>query len=179
MARSLHAAGLDVLAICGRPSPLADGPWQVRRVDQLDELRHTEALARQVLLVDDVERLRDHPWETVLCRLADDPAAAGVVAAGTTSALLASFRGLAGIARVHRTGVLLRPESPSDGEVLGVRAELDDHNPVGRGLLVVRGRQTPVQVATGATTARADPGELPGRPGISTEAVDARGCASW
>jgi DNA segregation ATPase FtsK/SpoIIIE, S-DNA-T family len=184
MARSLHAAGVDVLAICPRPSPLAEGPWQVRRLDQLAEARHTpqaaELLARpQVLLIDDVERLRDHPWETVLCQVADDPAAAGVVAAGTTSTLLASFRGLAGIARVHRTGVLLRPESAGDGEVLGIRAQLDDHSPVGRGLLVVRGQQTAVQVAIGAMTARADPGELPGPLGISTDAVNARGCASW
>jgi S-DNA-T family DNA segregation ATPase FtsK/SpoIIIE len=184
MAQSLRAAGVDVLAVCTRPSPLADGPWQVMRLDQREGSQHdpeaAELLARgQVVLVDDVERLRDQPWESVLCQVADDPAAAGVVAAGTTSALLATFRGLAGVARVHRTGVLLRPESASDGEVLGVRAQVDEHTPVGRGLLVVHGQQTPVQVAIGATTARADPGELPGRPGISTEAVDARRCASW
>jgi len=48
---------------------------------------------------------------------------------------------------MHRTGVLLRPESAADGDVLGVRALLDDRLPVGRGVLVVRGQQTPVQVA--------------------------------
>jgi len=100
-----------------------------------------------VLLVDDADRLRDQPWETALVALADEPSCAGVVVAATTSTLLGGYRGIAGLGRVHRTGVLLRPESAADGDVLGVRALLDDRLPVGRGVLVVRGQQTPVQVA--------------------------------
>jgi S-DNA-T family DNA segregation ATPase FtsK/SpoIIIE len=147
MARSLHALGVDVLAICPGPSPLCDGPWRVLRPGP-GEPAHPELLTgRQVVLVDDVERVRDQPWEPLLCQLAQDPAAAGIVVAGMTTSLLGTFRGLGNLGRSHRTGVLLRPESASDGEVLGVRAELGDHDLVGRGLLVLRGRQTPVQVA--------------------------------
>jgi hypothetical protein len=49
--------------------------------------------------------------------------------------------------------VLLRPESPADGEVLGVRAQLDDASSAGRGVLVVRGHQTRLQVAMTRVTA--------------------------
>jgi S-DNA-T family DNA segregation ATPase FtsK/SpoIIIE len=153
MARSLHERGTDVLALCPGPSPLADGPWPVLRPDPAGAAKAKLLGHAQVVLVDDVERLRDQPWELLLSQLVADPAAAAVVVAGTTAALLGTFRGLAGLGRSHRTGVLLRPESASDGEVLGIRAELGDHDLVGRGLLVVRGRQAPVQVARWAEAA--------------------------
>jgi S-DNA-T family DNA segregation ATPase FtsK/SpoIIIE len=155
MARSLHERGTDVLALCPGPSPLADGPWPVLRPDPAGAAKAKLLGHAQVVLVDDVERLRDQPWELLLSQLVADPAAAAVVVAGTTAALLGTFRGLAGLGRSHRTGVLLRPEG-SDGEVLGIRAELGDHDLVGRGLLVVRGRQTPVQVARWAELAAVD-----------------------
>ena len=73
--------------------------------------------------------------------------AAAVVVAGTTSALLGLYRGAAATARTARTGVLLQPSAPSDGEVLGVRAALPDRAGPGRGLLVLSGEQRPVQIA--------------------------------
>jgi S-DNA-T family DNA segregation ATPase FtsK/SpoIIIE len=150
IASSLHEAGAEVLALCPRPSPLADGPWRVLRPghgDEVDAVMTGLLAGGQVLLVDDADRLRDQPWESALVALADEPSCAGVVVAGTTSALLGGYRGIASLGRAHRTGVLLRPESAADGDVLGVRALLDDRVPVGRGVLVVRGQQTPVQVA--------------------------------
>jgi S-DNA-T family DNA segregation ATPase FtsK/SpoIIIE len=147
MAASLHAGGVDVLAICPGPSPLSDGPWPVLRPRPGEPAQGELLTGPQVVLVDDAERIRDQPWEPLLCRLAEDPAAAAIVVAGMTAALLGTFRGLGSLGRSHRTGVLLRPESASDGDVLGVRAELGDHDLVGRGLLVVRGRQSHVQVA--------------------------------
>jgi S-DNA-T family DNA segregation ATPase FtsK/SpoIIIE len=147
IARSLHNRRVDVLAICPGPSPLSDGPWRVLQPRPGEPAQAELLTGRQVVLVDDVERIRDQPWEPLLCLLAQDPAAAGIVVAGTTTSLLGTFRGLGSLGRSHRTGVLLRPESASDGEVLGIRAELGDHDIVGRGLLVVRGRQSHVQVA--------------------------------
>jgi S-DNA-T family DNA segregation ATPase FtsK/SpoIIIE len=147
MARSLHAGGVNVLAICPGTSPLTGGPWRVLRLRPAEAAQGELLRGAQVVLVDDVERIRDQPWEPLLCQLAQDPSAAGIVVAGLTTALLGTFRGLGSLGRSHRTGVLLRPESGSDGEVLGVRAELGDHDLTGRGQLVVRGHQTPVQVA--------------------------------
>jgi S-DNA-T family DNA segregation ATPase FtsK/SpoIIIE len=57
------------------------------------------------------------------------------------------FRGLTVEARRGRTGLLLGALGPADGDLLGVRAPRADGSVTGRGLLVVRGRTTPVQVA--------------------------------
>jgi S-DNA-T family DNA segregation ATPase FtsK/SpoIIIE len=58
-------------------------------------------------------------------------------------------------ARKSRAGLLLSPRSPYDGEVLGIRlgkgtagAPTLGPHPAGRGLLVVAGTATPIQVAT-------------------------------
>jgi S-DNA-T family DNA segregation ATPase FtsK/SpoIIIE len=51
------------------------------------------------------------------------------------------------LVRSARTGLLLGALGPGDGEALGVRSTGDPAGPVGRGLLVVRGRAGPVQVA--------------------------------
>jgi S-DNA-T family DNA segregation ATPase FtsK/SpoIIIE len=59
---------------------------------------------------------------------------------GPSSALVAA-------AHRHRTGLLLQPRTMHDGEPLGVLAERVDQRLPGRGLLVVRGRMSPLQVA--------------------------------
>jgi S-DNA-T family DNA segregation ATPase FtsK/SpoIIIE len=144
------------------------GPWRTVRLDRLPAAPGAGLLGehgllgeRGVVLVDDMTVLLDHPLEPALLALANDPRRSLVVA-GTTAALLGSFRGLPALARTNRTGVLLCPESPGDGEVLAVRAELDDDVPPGRGVLVVRGRQTLVQVATLAPEPPADGGKTAG-----------------
>jgi S-DNA-T family DNA segregation ATPase FtsK/SpoIIIE len=145
MARSLHEQGARVLALCPERSPLRKGPWRSAWFDESGALPADLIPQASVVLVDDAERL-DGPTESLLLAAAAHPRQS-VVVAGLTSALLGSYRGLAGLARSHRTGVLLRPESPTDGDVLGVRADLFDETPPGRALLVVRGTSTPVQVA--------------------------------
>lgn len=145
MARSLHQQGARVLALCRETSPLRKGPWRSAWFDESGSLPSGLIPQASVVLVDDAERL-DGPTESLLLAAAADPRQS-VVVAGLTSALLGSYRGLAGLARSQRTGVLLRPESPTDGDVLGVRADLFDETPPGRALLVVRGSSTPVQVA--------------------------------
>ena len=74
-------------------------------------------------------------------------AASVFVIAGTSAAVLGAFRGAFATARATRTGVLLRPLTATDGEVLGVRAQLGDRTGPGRGLLVVEGEQRALQVA--------------------------------
>jgi S-DNA-T family DNA segregation ATPase FtsK/SpoIIIE len=169
IAVALHAAGVPLLTICPAPSPLADGPWPRAHpdtvLDRAPTLDHALVSAR-VVLVDDVERIIGSPLETALLGLVGDRGRSLVVA-GTASALHGSFRGLATLARAHRTGVLLRPVSPTDGELLGVRALLDDAAPAGRGVLVARGRQTIVQVAVptpGDDERRTAPAENDRRP---------------
>lgn len=152
IARSLHGAGLPVLTVCPRPSPLHSGPWPV--LSALDDrvlAKHLDAEPGSCVLVDDAELLVDSPVDLVLDGLArrrPDRSSAGLVLAGTTTGLLATFRGAAASARAARTGLLLRPTVPSDGEVLGIRAEPPDRTGPGRGLFVLRGEQQPVQVAT-------------------------------
>lgn len=144
MASSLHERGLPILAICAASSPLATGPWTAVPPDEVAEGRDLHEA--RVVLVDDVEQVLDTPLEPVLASMAADPHHT-VLAAGGTGPLLSAFRGLPTLGRVHRSGVLLRPQAPSDGEVLGVRALLDDTAPVGRGVMVVGGEQLVVQVA--------------------------------
>jgi S-DNA-T family DNA segregation ATPase FtsK/SpoIIIE len=99
------------------------------------------------VLVDDADLLLDHPVDEVLTTIARDSATTAVAVAGTTSTLLRAFRGIACTARTARTGLLLNPAGPSDGELYGVRTPLPGRALPGRGLLVVRGATTPIQVA--------------------------------
>jgi S-DNA-T family DNA segregation ATPase FtsK/SpoIIIE len=71
-----------------------------------------------------------------------------VVLAGTTETMSASFRGPVAQARRARTGLLLRPEGPHDGELLGVRLRRrgGHTDPPGRGVLAINGRVVRVQV---------------------------------
>ena len=78
----------------------------------------------------------------------DSPGRPALLLAGATAAMAASFRGLTVEARRGRTGLLLGSLAPADGDLLGVQvARSRAAAPPGRGLLVVRGRAMPVQVA--------------------------------
>jgi len=71
------------------------------------------------------------------------------VAAGTTEELVTGYRGFVVDLRKAKAGVLLSPQGPADGDLLGVRLSRATGGPVqpGRGLLVQRGRVEPLQVA--------------------------------
>ena len=106
------------------------------------------------MLVDDADLLQGSVVEPALLSvLHRDRAAAGasLVLAGTTTDLAAAFRGVVAEARRGRTGLLLGPHSPVDGDLLGVRVPRVREAPPGRGLLVQDGRALPVQVAGGGT----------------------------
>ena len=137
-----------MVAICSRASDLDAGPWPV--LGPLNERDLADQLStdpRTCILVDDAELLVDSPVDALLDAVVRRRGPAAVVAAGTTSALLGLYRGAAATARTARTGVLLQPSAPSDGELLGVRAALPDRAGPGRGLLVLSGQQQALQVA--------------------------------
>ena len=81
-----------------------------------------------------------------------------MVIAGTTAELSVGFRGFVVDVRRARTGLLLAPRGPLDGEVLGVRLprQTGEAVPVGRGQLIVRGVATPLQVALPTPIERLD-----------------------
>jgi S-DNA-T family DNA segregation ATPase FtsK/SpoIIIE len=126
-----------VLAVLGSDDPGA-----------LDQ--HLAAHPDLVVLADDAETLHDTAVERPLLALrrADADGGAAVLLAGSAAEMSACFRGLSVEARRARTGLLLGAMAPVDGDLLGVRLPRSDAAPPGRGVLVVRGRLTPVQVAT-------------------------------
>jgi DNA segregation ATPase FtsK/SpoIIIE, S-DNA-T family len=148
IATSLAAAGTSVVTISPRTDGELTGAWSCCRSDGRDALTRLVAdYPRTCVLVDDAELVADTAVEPVLLELARRRGPTALVIAGDAAALLNAFRGVAAAARSARTGLLLQPARPSDGEVLGVRVQVPDERPPGRGVLVVRGRQQPVQVA--------------------------------
>jgi len=103
------------------------------------------------VLVDDAELVTDTAAAAMLDRLMRGARDAGhiVAIAGNTEDLAVGFRGFVVDARRCRTGVLLTPRSPLDGEALGIRLPRDTggRTPPGRGLFVARGETTPLQLA--------------------------------
>jgi DNA segregation ATPase FtsK/SpoIIIE, S-DNA-T family len=108
-------------------------------------------LRARALLVDDAELLGDSGLAHVLERTVREARDAGalVVVAGTTDELVAGFRRFVADVRRSRCGVLLSPQWAADGDLLGVRLSRATGGDVlpGRGLLAVRGRVQPLQVA--------------------------------
>jgi DNA segregation ATPase FtsK/SpoIIIE, S-DNA-T family len=161
MAVSVLATGGQVVLVAPRPSPLrrlagrsgvlavlTGGVGNDARL-QL-EVTAAAAIGPLVVLVDDAELVVDSALGAVLgdylssCR----DGGSALVLAGSTTDLQAGFRGVAAEARKGRTGLLLSPEGALDGDLLGVRLprSLVAPGPRGRGVLVVRGALTAVQV---------------------------------
>jgi S-DNA-T family DNA segregation ATPase FtsK/SpoIIIE len=170
VATSLAGRGsgdLPLIVVAPRPSPLRAlaGEPGVRDVltgtDLAAEL--DEALAEldgpACLLVDDGELLADGPAGSRLegfVRQARDDGSVLVAAATTEDLLLARYRGWLAAARRSRSGLLLDPRSHVDGEDFDLRLPRSTSGgwPAGRGLLVLRGAATPVQVPAPAITIR-------------------------
>lgn len=116
----------------------------------LDHLVPTDG-APTILLVDDLELVgTDGPLADAIVAhlgsLRDRPGL--VVGAGTAEELTGAYRGPAAALKKSRSGLLLAPATPNDGDLLGVRlprSALGASNP-GRGLLVVAGAWQLVQV---------------------------------
>jgi S-DNA-T family DNA segregation ATPase FtsK/SpoIIIE len=154
LADQLRRTGRPLVAVAPRRSPVRELPGLASCVtDPADGASLTALLAGDpcVLLVDDADVLTDTCVGAVLDTAVRDARDAGtlVLAAGATDELVLGYRGFAVDLRKARTGLLLAPQGPADGDLLGVRlsrAVGGDAQP-GRGLVVQRGRVTPVQVA--------------------------------
>ncbi|BFO14288.1 hypothetical protein SHKM778_06760 [Streptomyces sp. KM77-8] len=95
------------------------------------------------VIVDDAELLYDtrldEALETVVRKGADG--GIGLIAAGSTDSLSGQYRGFAVEARKSRNGLLLTPQSPSEGELFGIRLPSNSGSGVaGSGLFVSGGR---------------------------------------
>ena len=152
-AHQLHDRGVGVLVVADDGSPLAAGPWPVAAPETLVAQAAWSADV-QCLLIDDADLLPEVVARHLTTWTSERERS--VVVTSTTDALAGSFTGLAAAVRRYRTGVLLAPERPLDGDAFGVVAERPDVRTPGRGLLVVRGQSTAVQVALPPGETRAE-----------------------
>jgi S-DNA-T family DNA segregation ATPase FtsK/SpoIIIE len=157
MARSLLRVQTPILIITPRRSPLRalDGTPGVLAVLGADftveELRERlNPLDRYVVLVDDAEILFGLDHTDVLERIimTGRDSDHGLILAGTTGDLGRCYTGFIPTALKSRCGVLVAVDSPSDGDLFGVRLPRNaGPGPLGRGLLVRPGTIAPVQLA--------------------------------
>jgi S-DNA-T family DNA segregation ATPase FtsK/SpoIIIE len=118
------------------------------REDDLEELVGKAPSGSYVVVADDAELLYDtrldEALEAVVRKGADG--GIGLVAAGTTDSLAGQYRGFAVEARKSRNGLLLTPQTPSEGELFGIRLPANSGGgPAGSGLFVAGGSFMPVQ----------------------------------
>ncbi|MFD7873696.1 FtsK/SpoIIIE domain-containing protein [Streptomyces sp. NPDC059766] len=154
---SLLRSGTPVVLVAPRRSPLRDlaGRQGVlgllnaeSREDDLEELTGAAPNGSYVVVVDDAELLYDtrldEALEAVVRKGADG--GIGLLAAGATDSLSGQYRGFSVEARKSRNGLLLTPQSPSEGELFGIRLPANSGGgPAGSGLFVSGGSYTPVQ----------------------------------
>ncbi len=164
IARSAAEAGHPVAMVSPRGSPwrVASG-YPVLDPDAADGLVRLRSEHPDLLvLVDDADRLDDTPVRPVLDEIVElvDRDGGAVVVATVPATLAGRFRGLDTAVARHRAGVLLRP-GPDDAALLGLpRAGLPPRGvpaPPGRGLLVLDGHATPLQVLADDTEAASAP----------------------
>ncbi|GAA4357865.1 FtsK/SpoIIIE domain-containing protein [Angustibacter luteus] len=153
VARQLHARGRRVIALAPLGGPLHEGGWPTAtdgpELLRLLMARPADPVAGACVLVDDAERVAHDPAVAgALEQLARDPGPHCLALALRTEAghLPVSAPFVAAALR-QRTGVLLGPHSPHDGDPFGVRVEPVESAAPGRGVLVLRGATTAVQVA--------------------------------
>ncbi|SNX63188.1 S-DNA-T family DNA segregation ATPase FtsK/SpoIIIE [Streptomyces sp. TLI_55] len=154
---SLLRAGTPVVLVTPRRSPLRElegreGVLGVlnadSRGDDLEDLVEGLGGGAYVVVADDAELLYDtnldEALETVIRKGADG--GIGLLAAGTTDSLSGQYRGFAVEARKSRNGMLLTPQSSSDGELFGIRLPANSGGgAVGSGLFISGGTYVPVQ----------------------------------
>ncbi|MEU3097478.1 FtsK/SpoIIIE domain-containing protein [Streptomyces sp. NPDC006967] len=156
-AQTLLRSGTPVVLVAPRRSPLRelegrDGVLGLlnadSREDDLEELVDNASGGSYVVIVDDAELLYDtrldEALEAVVRKGADG--GIGLIAAGSTDSLSGQYRGFAVEARKSRNGLLLTPQSPSEGELFGIRLPSNSGGGTsGSGLFVAGGSFIPVQ----------------------------------
>ncbi|WP_217199049.1 FtsK/SpoIIIE domain-containing protein [Streptomyces buecherae] len=157
-ARSLLARGTSLILVAPRKSPLrdlADEPLVAGLLnaesteDDLEELIDTID-GPYVVVADDAELLYEAPLdealETVIRKGMDGDH--GLIAAGNSDTLSGQYRGFVVEARRSRNGLLLQPQSSTDGELFNIRiASNSGGGPVGSGLFAFGGGAMPIQAA--------------------------------
>ncbi|GHA49200.1 FtsK/SpoIIIE domain-containing protein [Streptomyces purpurascens] len=161
-AESLLRSGTPLVVVTPRRSPLREleGREGILGVlnaessgDELEEIQDRLGGRPYVVVVDDAELLYDapldEPLEGVIRKGADG--GVGLLAAGTTDSLSGQYRGFAVEARKSRNGMLLTPQSSSDGELFGIRLPANSGGgAAGSGLFVAGGAFVPVQAVMNA-----------------------------
>ena len=122
---------------CLHPGPEAD-PFSYWRRPEL-----AQQTAGSLLLVDDVDLL---PREIAQQLAAMVAAGARAVFSATPSPSLITNPALTAV-RVNPLGIVLGPHAPADGEVFGLRLEVNGTPPPGRGVLLEKRRSTEIQIA--------------------------------
>lgn len=128
---TLEATKDEIAALVAQLSPSADRPTALL-IDDLELVGTDGALADAI--VEHLGSVRDKPGV--------------VVGAGTADELSGAYRGPAAALKKSRSGLLLAPGSPNDGDLFGIRlprSALGAPN-AGRGLLVTAGQWQTVQV---------------------------------
>jgi S-DNA-T family DNA segregation ATPase FtsK/SpoIIIE len=160
MTRSLLDQGWNAILLTPRRSPLRTMSLVPGVVTVLDAdasaQAFTDAVAKArrplVVVIDDLELVPlDGPLpQALLEHLASiRDSGEAVIAAGSTADVMAGYRGLPKEIRRSRSGVLLTPQSYTEGETFGLKLPRSTGGPApaGRGLLVIGGLAEPVQVA--------------------------------
>ncbi len=150
----LLRAGRAVAVLATSRSPLLGlGPGEGLTVLTPSEIDHFVTLRRSrpdlAVVVDDAETVEGGPIEGALLEVARRlDAEAGVLVVGAdTSRPGAAFRGLVAETVRSRSGIVLCPTAPVDGELLGVRIDVPPRRRPGHGVLVTDGECLPLQVA--------------------------------
>ncbi|QIB44232.1 FtsK/SpoIIIE domain-containing protein [Streptomyces aureoverticillatus] len=155
-ARSLLANQVPLILVTPRRSPLRSledeaGVLGVLTADSSErDLKDLveRADGKFAVVADDADMLYDGSLDRPLEEVAQNGRDGGiaVIAAGATDTLSSQYRGFVVEARRSRQGMILSPQSASDGEIFNVRVPTGSGGgPVGRGILVRSGQMMPVQ----------------------------------
>lgn len=155
IAESLLSTGSELAVVTTRPGPLDDlRTHPATRCWAGPEDSGALIAARQenpglAVLVDDADTLLDTPVEPVLREIGRLAQRDGglLVCAANSATLATQYRGIAVEVARHQTGLLLCPQGPAEGDVLGVRVPRWRERVAGRGLLVRQGSAIELQVA--------------------------------
>src|SRR5690606_10677186 len=137
---------LALLASLRQGPPLRVEGTDPPAVDDLRDLLR-DAPPGSAVAVDDAHLLAGTAVEDLLLDHAASSGADLLVAADLDAAA-GSFRGLVPAAARARCAVVLQPDTPAQGSVVGVQLPVGDVRVPGRGVLVHRGRCTRLQVVS-------------------------------
>lgn len=138
--RALQALNPGTPWLCPHPRGQDAAGWQTLR-----EQSESGQLPRDgVLLVDDADLMRPDALHELA---ALHTLGHTVVLAANYNPLILQRVPLMMSARIHGSGLLLAPRTPLDGDMFGVRFDVEAGAPPGRGVLVSGGLAVPLQVA--------------------------------